>query len=243
MTVGTHVPNSGNLHATVLEMIGRRIVTGEYEPDQTLNMDALGQLTGTSRAVLREVFRVLQSMGLITARPKVGTKVASRSSWNYLDPQVIRWRLESGAQEAQVNELFALRLAVEPVASRLMSQDAVDSGANSNIASLENDIDKMAKAYERRDLHAFAAADVNFHLTMINNCGNEMFRTLGGAVAAAIRTRETLYFPLNDALLRGLDLHRQLVTQIRSGDGGLEQTSRRLIIDAQQETAAILAQR
>lgn len=239
MTVSMHTSNSGNLHETVLEIIGRGIVTGEYEPNQTLSMDTLGQLTGTSRAVLREVFRVLQSMGLITARPKVGTKVAPRSWWNYLDPQVIRWRLESGDQEAQVNELFSLRLAVEPVASCLLAA----AGSESTTADLDRQIDLMTTAYANRDLHSFATADVGFHLAIIDSCGNEMFRTLGSAISAAIRTRETLYFPLNDALLRGLDLHRQLVAEIRSGNYQLEHTSRKLIVDSQRETNAIIGQR
>ncbi|KQR51332.1 hypothetical protein ASF88_19415 [Leifsonia sp. Leaf336] len=189
-----------------------------------------------SRAVLREVFRVLQAKGLITARPRQGTLVTPPEYWDYMDPDVIRWRLRSSDRADQVEELFALRLAVEPVACRLMAE-ATDAAAADR---LDEFIAEMQSAFERRDLHAFAAADVRFHTHILESSANNMFRSLMSPVASAVSTRETLQFPLEQVVLRGLDLHRRLVAEIRGNGPAIEAISQSLILDAQQEIEAAI---
>jgi DNA-binding FadR family transcriptional regulator len=148
-----------------------------------------------------------------------------------MDPDIIRWRLGSSDRADQVEELFTLRLAVEPVACRLMAE-AADAPA---VAKLDELISEMQIAFERRDLHAFATADVRFHTHILESCANNMFRSLESPVASAVSTRETLQFPLDEIVLRGLDLHRRLVSEIRVNGPAIEAISQSLILDAQQE--------
>lgn len=231
-----HDQGGAGLHGDVLEWIGTQIVTRAFATGHKLNPDELSTERQVSRAVLREVFRVLQAKGLITARPKQGTLVAAPEYWDYMDPDIIRWRLRSADRATQVEELFTLRLAVEPVACRLMAATARSASAD----ALDEHIAEMKAAFDRRDLHAFTTADISFHRQILESCDNNMFRSLASPVAAAVRTRETLQFPLDEVVLRGLEYHRQLVRKIRENAPAVEEISRALILDARDEIEAAL---
>ncbi len=82
------------------------------------------ELLGVSRSVLREALRVLAAKGLVDARPKAGTFVKPREDWNFLDPEVLAWRLETSEAERVFDQLYELRQMVEPVAAALAASKA-----------------------------------------------------------------------------------------------------------------------
>ncbi len=231
---------AGRLHDRVVQQIGRSIVTGEVGPGAALVSERLAAELHVSRSVIREAFRVLEAKQLIVARPKVGTLVSSPTRWNYLDPQVISWRIGSERRDEQVGELYALRLAVEPVAARI----AASIASIDEITGLTRAIDDMYDALDRRDLHSFTVADVSFHVSLLELSGNQMFGCLSGAVSMAVRARETLVFPLDrpmrESMRTGLDLHRQLVQEMMTERPTVEQTSRALIVHAKDEAERAL---
>lgn len=224
--------------AGLIESIGRSIVTGTLPPGSTISPDAIADEAGVSKPLLREVFKVLEGLGLITARPKVGTRVTEPVAWNYLDGRVIQWRLQSSEARAQVSELYAMRLGVEPVAARLVAMRGADE---SRLAELDSSVAEMAAAWESRDVHTFAEADTRFHATLLELSGNKMFACLTDVIASAVRLRETLVFPLESEVLSGLDEHRLLIAQLRAGDPGAEDTSRSIIRGADLEAEKYLS--
>ncbi|WP_432890037.1 FadR/GntR family transcriptional regulator [Kribbella sp. CA-245084] len=228
---GREVAHPGRHHDRVVEEVGRAIVTGRYREGESVSPERLAEDFGVSRPVIREAFRALQGKGLLVARPKVGTRVSDPRTWNYLDPQIITWRLESDRRTEQVDELYSVRLAVEPVAARMAALRAKPA----DLAQLTRAIDTMYAALDQRDLHTFVSADVDFHVTLLDLSGSKMFDCLGSVIETAVRTRETLVFPVVEAMRRGLELHRQLVQDIMTGSPDLETTSRRLIVDAHDE--------
>lgn len=224
------------LYDQTVEQLGRSIVQGDLEVGESIVPEQLAESLGLSRSVLREAFRALEAKGLVHARPRIGTRVAPREQWNFLDPQVISWRLLGEDRGNQVEELYATRLAIEPVAARLVSR-LVDAEAVSELRSL---IGRMRDAMAARDLHAFTEADVEFHIELLNSSGNRMFSCFSTVIAAAVRTRETLVFPLVEETQRGLDMHELLVEQIAARDPRLEETSRVLIQNAHREARTAL---
>lgn len=80
------------LYGQIVEMLGSDIVVGLYQPWQVLAPEKLVINLRISRTVLREALRVLESKGLILARPNVGTRVQPIERWDLLDADVLRWR-------------------------------------------------------------------------------------------------------------------------------------------------------
>ncbi|MEV4187473.1 GntR family transcriptional regulator, partial [Streptosporangium canum] len=95
------------------------IASGGLAAGQVLTIEELELRFGVSRSVIRETIRVLESMGLVSSRRRVGVTVAARTEWNLFDPRIIRWRLAGEGRGEQLRSLGELRRGVEPVAAAL----------------------------------------------------------------------------------------------------------------------------
>jgi len=105
------------LHSSVLDTLGREIVSGQIPSGGVLTLEQLQERFGVSRTVVRECMRILESINLIHSRRRVGIVVRPPSEWTVLDARIIHWRLEGPGRDAQLRNLTELRLAVEPVAA------------------------------------------------------------------------------------------------------------------------------
>ena len=65
------------LYGHVVDVLGQAIVDGTMHTGQVVYAEQLCEQLGVSRSVVREGLRALSSMGLIEARPQVGTRVLS----------------------------------------------------------------------------------------------------------------------------------------------------------------------
>jgi DNA-binding FadR family transcriptional regulator len=178
-------PTERGLHAQVLAAIGEDIVDGRFAVGSVLNQDDLLARFSVSRSVLREALRVLQSLGMVEPRQRVGTQVLPRQSWNFMDPQLISWRGHGSEYFAQQRELIELRLGIEPVAARLCAERAtVEDRADISAAAAE-----MALANDRGDERGFLQADITFHSLILQASGNAVIGHFSGTVEALLRTR------------------------------------------------------
>ena len=112
-------PIVGALHGNLLAALGAGIVSGEYAPGHVLTLEGVSAAHGVSRSVAREAIRVLESMGMVASRRRVGITIQPPEQWNVFDPRLIRWRLESGDRAAQLVSLSELRRGFEPAAAAL----------------------------------------------------------------------------------------------------------------------------
>src|SRR4051812_29570854 len=97
------------VHGAVVDRLGLAIGAGQLRPGDQISVEQLGQEFGISRTVVREVLRVLESKGLIVARPRTGTRVTPVDMWDLLDRDVILWRVHGPDRNRQLEELVALR--------------------------------------------------------------------------------------------------------------------------------------
>ncbi|TCM15730.1 GntR family transcriptional regulator [Novosphingobium sp. PhB165] len=172
---------SGRLHDSVASRLAARILTGEYPVGHVFvaevqHADALG----VSRSVLREAFRMLTAKGLVSSRPKSGTRVNARRHWNLLDHEVLAWQVACGADEAFLRNLFELRMVVEPEAAALAA-----------LRRDERQLADMANALEAMEHHGLAnkpgrAADLRFHELVLEATHNEMLLALADPILTAI---------------------------------------------------------
>ncbi|WP_434176640.1 FadR/GntR family transcriptional regulator [Brachybacterium conglomeratum] len=106
------------LHSEVARVLGEEIVGGVLPAGHVLSLAGIEKRFSLSRTVVREAVRVLESLGLVVSKRRVGVTVQPSSAWSVLSPQVIAWRLASDAREEQLRSLTQLRRAVEPAAAR-----------------------------------------------------------------------------------------------------------------------------
>jgi GntR family galactonate operon transcriptional repressor len=174
------------LHGEVIESLGRRIVSGELDNGDTLDVPGLEQELGISRSVLREALRVLKSKGLVDARPKRGTFVQPRTEWRLLDPDVVRWQFEGRADGQFLDDLSEVRGIIEPASARLAALRRTDE----DIAALELAIDRMATA-SRGDGDA-VEADVAFHRALLAATHNELLVCMEVVLETGLAARDRL---------------------------------------------------
>src|SRR3954447_20675633 len=114
-----------NVHSQVADRIGLSIVRGDIAVGEALPSEMqLCEMIDVSRTVVREAIRTLTGKGLVEARAKTGTRVRPAEQWNQLDPDVLRWQLETSDLDDYLGKLFQLRCAVEPSAAALAATRA-----------------------------------------------------------------------------------------------------------------------
>ena len=165
----------------VRQEIGLRILSGHYEPCETLTPEVeLCAELGVSRTALREAIKDLAAKGLLTPRVKVGTIVNPRAQWNFLDPLVLQWLLLVEDVGPFLQKLLELRMALEPGAAALAARNANDADRK----ALRAAFDAMAAATD--DFEAWVAADLRFHQAIYFSTGNEFFWPIGSLLEPAL---------------------------------------------------------
>lgn len=199
------------LHLTVLDEIGAEICAGTRAAGSVLTLDEIERVHGVSRSVARETIRVLEALGLVASRRRVGSVVQPESAWNLYDPRIIRWRMSSPAKEAHVRSLTELRLAVEPEAARLAAQRAASQAG----AALVGLAARMWAAHENGDAAAFHDADLAFHTEILTSSGNPLFAHLDGLVGEALTGRHVHALAPERPTAASARLHAEVATAIQ----------------------------
>jgi DNA-binding FadR family transcriptional regulator len=222
-------PIVGALHSNLLAALGAAIVSGRYPPGEVITLDGVSAQHNVSRSVAREAIRVLESMGMVESRRRVGITIQPSKSWNVFDPMLIRWRLESTDRTAQLESLSELRRGFEPAAAALAARRADPQHCRIMAAAVSD----MVVHGRSGDLEAYLLADKIFHQTMLDASGNEMFRALNGVVAEVLsgRTHHGMMPEIPNPA--AIELHDEVARAIRLRDeGGAERAMREIIDEA-----------
>jgi DNA-binding FadR family transcriptional regulator len=219
--------NVGALHDSLLTALGTSIVSGAYPAGQVLTLDGVSAQHGLSRSVAREAIRVLESMGMVESRRRVGITIQPSHRWNVFDPRVIRWRLEAGDRAAQLVSLSELRRGFEPAAAALAARRADPHQCRIMAAAVSD----MVVHGRSGDLEAYLLADKVFHQTLLEASGNEMFRALNGVVAEVLTGRTHHGMMPDMPNPAAIELHDQVARAIRLRDEEAAERAMRAIID------------
>lgn len=171
----------GGLHGQIVHGIGRQILSGEIQPGQVV---PLHSGLPASRTVLREAIKVLAAKGLVESRPKTGTRVRPRLSWNLLDPDVLAWERDGTSPVLFLRKLTEVRRIVEPAAAELAGKRATAR----DVEGIEEAYRHMEAALAGRqvDFDAFDLADMRFHHAIMQACHNDLLERMSGVVVGAL---------------------------------------------------------
>ncbi|MFT4262978.1 MAG: FCD domain-containing protein [Nocardioides sp.] len=223
------------LHGSVLASLGTAIVSGERAEGEVLTLEGLCTAYAVSRGVAREAVRVLESMGLLASRRRVGITVQPRAAWNVFDPRVIRWRLDGSDRVAQLLSLSELRTGIEPVAARLAAIRATPEQCR-RLAVAVSDMTVHGRAGE---LEAYLVADQRFHRTLLEASGNEMLAGLGDVVTEVLGGRTHHGLMPDRPNPEAIALHEAVALAVRNQDAATAERDMRSIIE---EAAAAMAE-
>lgn len=183
-------PRPRGSHGLVVEELGRAIVSGEIPQGAILPGDQeLMERFGVSRTVLREAMKTLAAKRLIQAKSRVGTRVLERVRWNFVDSDVMGWRLGAGVDLDFVVHLAEMRLALEPAAAALAARHATSD----EIVALYALAARMEDLAHTRE--SIAKADLDFHIAIAECSRNPFMRSVSSLIEAALAVSLQLSSP------------------------------------------------
>ncbi len=220
-----------SLYNKVAHDLGQRIVRGDYKPGALLPNEAeCGQIYKVSRTAVREAVKMLSAKGLIQSRPKIGSRVEPRVSWNLLDRDVIGWYCTTVDFQNFARDVQQIRFMIEPEAAAL----AATSRTAQQLAEIDAAYQAMAAAVD--DEAAWNAADVKFHLAVLNASGNEFVPPFGRVIESLLAN----LFAVTVAHLRNrmkvLPQHEAILTAIRGRKPDLARGAVRRLLQSTQKT-------
>lgn len=216
------------LHSDVLEVLGAEIANGDYEEGTVLRLADLERRFGVSRTVMREAMRVLESLGMVAAKRRVGLVVQPLENWAVFDRQVIGWRLAGSGREDQLRSLTLLRASLEPIAARLAAEFGQEHGPR--LVGLAGQLAALG-AEGRGASHEYLQVDIEFHTLLIRCGGNEMFAAMADAVAEVLTGRNRLGLTPAFPASSSIDEHQALARAVRDGAPRHAELSARRMLD------------
>lgn len=213
-----------NLFAHVVEELGARIVRGDIAPNDPFPSEAdLGREFGASRSVIREAVKSLAARGLLESRTRTGIRVLPASQWNLLDAAVLSWRYSVMPAAQFYNELFEVRLMIEPKAAAL----AADRATPQALLEIRSAFAEMTEA--SRQGTSGVEADLRFHQAILAASQNALLLQMGNLIAVGLYISHQIS---SESFTVFLPLHNRVLDAIAAQDANsAEQSMRQLITE------------
>lgn len=170
-----------NLTYGMLDMLGKAIVTGQYDKQPFPTEAELAKQYDVSRSVVREAVKMLGAKGLLTARPRKGTTVQATDRWNLFDIDVLRWLLDRKFSLVVLRQFSELREAIEPAAAAL----AANAHTADGLAAIRAGYARMEAA--ELDDDDPLEADIAFHIAILQASANPFYAQFRDVVTTALR--------------------------------------------------------
>lgn len=191
--------------------LARDITQGVYAPGNRLPTEGeLCDRFGVSRTSVREAIRVLCSKGMIVTRPRIGARVLERTSWKFLDDDVLRWHAGQPLSNDWVQALLEARRVFEPAAAEFAARRATAA----DLARIEHAFERMRRALPL-DIEAFTNADMDFHRAVIQASANPVFGQLMTVIIAFLENSFKASTLMQHSFEKTIDVHAQVLEHIR----------------------------
>ena len=201
-------PPAASLGEWLTEVLKQRIVSGGYQPGAWIREPALQREFGVSNGPVREALQNLVSSGILVREARRGVRVVSLT-------------------DAEVIELFEVRLALFELAAEIVAGDA----RSVDLARARSIAEATGRAVAERDVEALTAAGGALVDWVFSSTGNRQLVETWEQLT--LRARVYIYAALRNC--RDLDdvgrLWCCLVSAIADGDcGKARKTARAMVL-------------
>ena len=201
-----------NINAEVAFKIGERICSGEFLPGAALPNEAeWGNIFGASRTAIREGMKILQAKGLIVSRPKIGSRVAPRESWNLLDKDVFAWHGAAVGRKAFIATTQEFRRHIEPGIAEL----AAIKRSAAQVEALGKCLAAMRNA---STFEAIVEADVAFHTELLSAANNELLIPFAVLIEQSLGSLFEFTTQANPKYRQAVHLHERIWKAVKDQD-------------------------
>lgn len=189
-----------------------KLASGELkEGDKLPNLSEYAKSLGVSRLSLREALQIMERIGAVTSRPKIGTMIicGDPSKWAYpLLPSILD-------DDKLIYQLLDARMLFEG----FISAQCAENISSDDIQKLSYILEKQKQAFETQDLNLFYDLDSQFHTFIASNCQNvflhhmysELLQTTNPPVTELLKKHSL-------APLHSLSMHTKIFEAIRNRD-------------------------
>ncbi len=200
------VPRSSVVHH-IMEQIKDAMASGALRRGDRLPPEPqLAEELHVSRASLREVLKVLESLGILETRRGAGTFIAKHPKQQVADSLLFLLLLEDGTED----QLVELRYVLETSFTKLAQQRVRPR----HLAALEANIAELERAIERGEVDV--DIDIAFHRTVLEATGNPFVIQVGTSIYELFRESMGRGVRTNSAA--AVAHHRMIIDALRSKD-------------------------
>jgi DNA-binding FadR family transcriptional regulator len=201
------------LRDRIVNTLGQRIVAGEIGEGALIGTEQqLCDELGASRTVVREAVKVLMAKGMVKSLPGTGTFVQGSDAWRLFDAQVIEWHFADAKRARQMmHNISEMRESFEPQAAFLAAARRTEE----QLATMRKAIDGMFSFINYPEDQI--ALDLEFHKSILDATGNNLYRAFGDLLSAALMKMFRLGLtltPSEDTLW--IERHREVLEAIEA---------------------------
>jgi DNA-binding FadR family transcriptional regulator len=167
------------LHEQLAAQLGREIVSGRIEAGSPIpsELDLVGE-HGVSKTVVRETVQALAGLGLVRVQHGKRTVVLPESEWDILSGLVQEAYHSEGLAGPLIDELYEVRLALEPQAARWTAERARARDREQIGRTIEDMRSSVDAALAGEGNERFLADDRELHLRIATAASNRVLRAI-----------------------------------------------------------------
>ena len=193
-------PDQRTISQQVAARLRDLIIEGKLPPGTPLRVNPLADRLGMSAMPVRDALKLLEVERLVESTPRRGAVVSALS-------------------EEDIEEIYAMRSALEGVCARHGAERATDD----DIVELDQLVAKLEQALQANDLETFMRIDREFHDRIYVISGRERIRRSVGELLARSQRYAAHSYRHWGPLDRALEEHRTILEAVRARDGVLAQ--------------------
>lgn len=158
-------------HAAIVAQIEGRIMSGQIAVGDVLPVEAeLARSFNVSTRSVRDALQILETKGLIERRHGGRTVVIRNDISFFVDSLSQSVKQLFATEESWYRDLMQVRRLLEvPVAGLIAA-----SASSRDFSAIEDALEDLREAIERKDQSAMGRADASFHLALISILGNRL---------------------------------------------------------------------